>query len=80
MIVKKYLDNEILKDHIFKIVFGRQTSKKLLENFIERLIDEKVEIEQFINSEIIRERPKSKNVILDIVVKTTNDVIIAIEV
>jgi predicted transposase/invertase (TIGR01784 family) len=73
-------DVDILKDYVFKLVFGRVGSMKLLEDFLERILDIKVEIEQIANNEIVREISDAKSSSLDLVIITNNGIIITIEV
>ncbi|MDR3291058.1 MAG: Rpn family recombination-promoting nuclease/putative transposase [Methanobrevibacter sp.] len=73
-------EDNILKDYIFKIIFGRVASKELLEDFLERILDIKVEVAQIVNNEIIREAHESKSSSLDLVIITKNGDIITIEV
>ncbi|MDR3222600.1 MAG: Rpn family recombination-promoting nuclease/putative transposase [Methanobrevibacter sp.] len=78
--IKKDEDIDILKNFIFKLVFGRIASRELLEDFLERILGTKVEIEQIANNEIVRETSNFKNLNLDLVIITKEDHIISIEV
>jgi predicted transposase/invertase (TIGR01784 family) len=77
---ERYIDIDILEDYVFKLVFGRTTSKGLLEHFLARVLNRKVEVDQTLNTEIVREIFDGKNVSLDVVIKTENDTIITVEV
>ncbi|MDR3291485.1 MAG: hypothetical protein LBT10_04970 [Methanobrevibacter sp.] len=45
--IKKDNGIDILKDFIFKLVFGRIASNELLEDFLERILNIKVENKTF---------------------------------
>ncbi|MDR1819555.1 MAG: Rpn family recombination-promoting nuclease/putative transposase [Methanobrevibacter sp.] len=72
--------SNILRDEIFKAVFRKKTSKKLLERLIKRLVSLEVEIEQILNSEIVRENEFGKTILLDLVFLTKNNEIITLEI
>jgi hypothetical protein len=76
MWTKENNENGILKDFVFKTVFGKNESKKLLDEFLERLLDREVKIEQMLNGEISREMLDGKNVNLDVAVKTADNTLI----
>jgi hypothetical protein len=75
---KENVDVDILEDYVFKLVFGKISSKTLLEHFFERIINKKVEVDQILNTKIVREIFDSKTVSLDVVVRTVDDNVIAI--
>ncbi|MDR2623038.1 MAG: Rpn family recombination-promoting nuclease/putative transposase [Methanobrevibacter sp.] len=73
-------DYHILKNFVFKTIFGRNESKGLLEKFLERLLDREVKIEQILNSEINKDLLSGKSVNVDVTIKTTDNTLITIEV
>jgi hypothetical protein len=66
---KKENSTKIMEDYIFKLIFGKISSKKLLSDFFERILGKKVEIELILNSEITRELFIGKSISLDVVLK-----------
>ncbi|MDR1820346.1 MAG: Rpn family recombination-promoting nuclease/putative transposase [Methanobrevibacter sp.] len=63
-----------------KLFLGKKTSKKLLERLIKRLISLEIEIEQILNSEIVRGNEFGKTILLDLVFLTKNNRIITLEI
>ncbi|MDR1819475.1 MAG: Rpn family recombination-promoting nuclease/putative transposase [Methanobrevibacter sp.] len=70
---------KLMDDQIFKLIFGRNESKEILESFSERILERKIRIKDILNGEAVADVEKGKEISLDIVAKTIDNTIIHIE-
>jgi len=67
-------------DGMFKVIFGDEQDKELLEKLLEVTLDEKVKVERILNPGILKPNVRSKDKTLDLLVRGFDDTLYNIEV